>query len=134
MRAALAAEAALALVAFVPPTIVMGALFSHLSRRAQRAGRQLRARARREHAGRGGWRRRCSACCWCRALGPKFALLLIAAGYLALAVAARVACADVCGARRGARWRSRCGRRRWRSSTSPKAATSSATQKASWPP
>ena len=34
LPAAIAAEAVLALVAFGPPTIVMGALFSHLSRRA----------------------------------------------------------------------------------------------------
>ena len=38
LRAALGAEAVLALVAFGPPTLVMGALFSHLSDRATAAG------------------------------------------------------------------------------------------------
>jgi spermidine synthase len=38
MGAALAAEAALALLAFLPPTLLMGALFSHLSTQARRAG------------------------------------------------------------------------------------------------
>ncbi len=38
MAAAVAAEALLALVAFGPPTIVMGALFSHLCARANASG------------------------------------------------------------------------------------------------
>ena len=63
----------------------MGALFSHLSTRARRIRRQFRARDRRQH----GWARR-SRRFVCGVLlvtdvGAKFALLLVAAGYLLLA-------------------------------------------------
>jgi spermidine synthase len=80
---ALVAEAVPALLAFGPPTFVMGALFSHLSRCAHARGvgfgralgvNTLGAAAAPVLFGVLG----------CPALGPKFALLLVAAGYLAL--------------------------------------------------
>jgi spermidine synthase len=85
MASALAAEAAIAAVAFALPTIVMGALFSHLCARAQVAhhgiGRAL------------GFNTLGAACApivfgvlCVPLLGPKIALLLVAAGYLALAL------------------------------------------------
>jgi spermidine synthase len=84
MPAAVAAEAALALLAFGPPTIVMGALFSHLSRSASVAGvsfgRALGVNTLAAAAA--------PAICGVvavPALGPKVALLLTAAGYLVLA-------------------------------------------------
>jgi spermidine synthase len=82
--AALAAEAALAVLAFGLPTIAMGAVFSHLGRSASAAGlsfgravgvNMLAAAA-------------APAVCGVvavPALGPKAVLLLIAAGYLAVA-------------------------------------------------
>ena len=83
MAAALAAEAALAAAAFLPPTLVMGALFSHLGTHARAAGigfgRVL------------GFNTLGAAVApllfgvlLVPAIGPKFALLLVAAGYLAL--------------------------------------------------
>jgi spermidine synthase len=83
MRTAMAAEAVLALVAFGPATLVMGALFSHLGTLAGRAGvgfgralgvNTLGAAAAPLLFG-------VLLTPW---LGPKFTLLLIAAGYLAL--------------------------------------------------
>jgi spermidine synthase len=80
---ALAAEALLAIAAFLLPTFVMGALFSHLSMHAHAAGigfghslgiNTLGAAAAPLLFG----------VCLLPALGPKFALLLVAAGYLAL--------------------------------------------------
>ena len=86
LAAPLAAEALLALVAFLPPTLVMGALFSHLCSQAAQAGigwgRCL------------GWNTLGAAAAPLAfgvlavpALGAKAALLLVAAGYLALASA-----------------------------------------------
>jgi len=80
---ALAAEAALAVLAFGPPTIVMGAVFSHLSRAASQAGVSfgravgvnLLAAAAAPIA--------CVVAV--PAIGPKAALLVIALGYLAAA-------------------------------------------------
>lgn len=80
---ALAAEAALALVAFAVPTLVMGALLSHLCRSAHRAGvnfgralgiNMLAAAAAPAIVG----------VLIVPALGPKLALLLVVLGYLAL--------------------------------------------------
>jgi spermidine synthase len=83
MTAALAAEGLLALVAFGPPTLVMGALFSHLSRAANAAGVSFgRALGINTLAG-------ATAPALCGVLlvpllGPKLALLLIVLGYLAV--------------------------------------------------
>ena len=84
LSAALAAEATVALIAFGPPTFVMGALFSHLSARASASGLSF------------GQALGANTLAAAAAplvfgvlafplLGPKFALLLIAVGYLALA-------------------------------------------------
>jgi len=83
LSAALAAEAALAVVAFGPPTLVMGALFSHLGTEARGAGLGL---------GRALGANTLGAACapllfgvlGVPLLGPKFALLAVAGGYLAL--------------------------------------------------
>lgn len=83
MASALAAEAGVALAAFGLPTIVMGALFSHLGTQARVAGvgfgralgvNTLGAAAAPALFG----------VLLVPALGPKFALLLVVAGYLAL--------------------------------------------------
>ena len=83
MASALAAEAALALAAFGLPTLAMGALFSHLSTQAQAGGidfgrclgvNTLGAAAAPLLFG----------VLLVPAMGPKFALLLVAGGYLAL--------------------------------------------------
>jgi len=84
MRSALFAEAALALVAFLPPTIVMGALFSHLSTRATESGVSFGRAIGINTAG------AAIAPFVCGVLlvthfGAKIALLLVAAGYLLLA-------------------------------------------------
>ncbi len=82
MAAALFAEALLALVAFGPATLVMGALFSHLSRSANAAGISFgRALGINTLAA-------AAAPAFCGvlllpSLGPKLALLLIVLGYLA---------------------------------------------------
>ncbi|HEY5374528.1 MAG TPA: fused MFS/spermidine synthase, partial [Polyangiaceae bacterium] len=80
--AALAAEALLALVAFGLPTIVMGALFSHLSRTASAAGvsfgRALGINTLAAAAAPALW-----GVLAVPAFGPKTALLMIVAGYLA---------------------------------------------------
>ena len=84
LGAALAAEATVALIAFAPPTLVMGALFSHLSARASASGFSF------------GQALGANTLAAAAAplvfgvlafplLGPKFSLLLIAVGYLALA-------------------------------------------------
>ncbi len=83
LGAALAAEAAVALVAFGPPTVVMGALFSHLSARASASGFSF---------GRALGANTLAAAAAPLAfgviafplLGPKLSLLLIAVGYLAV--------------------------------------------------
>ena len=83
VAAALGAELTLAILAFAPPAAVMGALFSHLSDRAQRAGlgygralgiNTLGAAAAPALVGVLG----------IPALGPKWLLVLLALGYLAL--------------------------------------------------
>jgi spermidine synthase len=83
MTAAVLAEAVPALLAFGPATVVMGALFSHLSRRAHATGigfgRALGVNTLGAAVA--------PALCGVLALpafGPKLALLLIAVGYLAL--------------------------------------------------
>lgn len=83
MTAALAAEAALATAAVLLPTLIMGALFSHLSTSARAAGIGFGCALGVNTLG--------SAVAplvfgvlLVPALGPKFALLLIAVGYLAL--------------------------------------------------
>ncbi|TAK83682.1 MAG: spermidine synthase [Aquabacterium sp.] len=83
MGSALAAEAVLAVAAFLPPTLVMGALFSHLSTQARAAGIAF---------GRSLGINTLGAAVappvfgvlLLPALGPKLALLLVAAGYLVL--------------------------------------------------
>lgn len=86
MANALLAEAALAALAFGPPTLLMGAVFSHLAARAARAGLGL------------GRPLACNTLgaalapplfgvLLAGALGPKDALLVIAAGYAVLALA-----------------------------------------------
>ncbi|HVZ73355.1 MAG TPA: MnmC family methyltransferase [Polyangia bacterium] len=83
MPAAIAAEALLAVTAFGPATIVMGALFSHLAGRAIAGGVSLGTALGVNTLGAA-----VAPALWgvavVPALGPKRALLLIAAGYLAL--------------------------------------------------
>jgi spermidine synthase len=82
MTAAVAVEALLAVLAFGPPTLVMGALFSHLSRTANEAGvsfgRALGANMLPAAAAPIVFGVLAGP-----ALGPKVALLLVVAGYLA---------------------------------------------------
>lgn len=83
MAAAVAGEAAMALAAFALPTLVMGALFSHLSTQARCAGVPMGHALAFNTLG-------AAAAPWLfgvlllPALGPKFALLIVAAAYLAL--------------------------------------------------
>ena len=83
LRAAMGAEAVLALVAFGPPTLVMGALFAHLSDRATASGihfgRALGVNTLGAAAAPALW-----GVLVAPVLGPKVALLLISIGYLAL--------------------------------------------------
>jgi len=83
LRAAIGAEAVLALVAFGPPTLVMGALFSHLGHRATAAGiafgRALGVNTLGAAAAPAFW-----GVLVVPRLGAKGALLLVALGYLAL--------------------------------------------------
>lgn len=83
MAAALTAEAALALAAFGVPTLVMGALFSHLSTQARAGGigfgRSLGVNTLGAAAA-----PLLFGVLLVPALGPKGALLIVAAGYLAL--------------------------------------------------
>jgi len=83
LGAALAAEAVLALAAFGPATVVMGALFSHLAGRAVACGagfgRALGVNTLGAAAAPAVW-----GVLAVPALGPKRALLLLSVGYLAL--------------------------------------------------
>jgi Spermidine synthase len=83
MSSALFAEAVLAVLAFLPPTIVMGSLFSHLCTRAAESGVSFGRAIGINTAG------AAAAPFICGVLlvphvGAKFAMLLIAAGYLLL--------------------------------------------------
>src|SRR5262249_19164303 len=84
LPAAVAAEAALALTAFGPATIVMGALFSHLADRAQAGGVGL-GRALGANTLGAAAAPAALGVLVVPALGPKAALALIAVGYLVLA-------------------------------------------------
>ncbi len=83
MAAAIGAEAALALIAFGPPTIVMGALFSHLCSRASAAGMSF-GRALGVNTLGAAAAPFVLGVLALPALGPKLALLSIGMGYLAL--------------------------------------------------
>jgi len=83
MAAALAAEAALAAAAFLLPTFMMGAVFSHLSSTARAAGIGF-GRALGVNTAGGAFAPLAFGVLLLPALGPKAALLLVAAGYLAL--------------------------------------------------
>ncbi|MEO6598755.1 MAG: spermidine synthase [Polyangiaceae bacterium] len=83
VAAAIAAEAVPALFAFGPATLVMGALFSHLSRRAHAAGLGF-GRALGVNTLGAAAAPALFGVLVLPAWGPKFALLLIAVGYLAL--------------------------------------------------
>ncbi len=83
MATALAAEALLAIAAFLPPTLVMGALFSHLSTRARQAGIGF-GRALGVNTLGAALAPVLFGVVLVPAAGPKIALLLVAAGYLAL--------------------------------------------------
>ncbi|CAN7730766.1 fused MFS/spermidine synthase [Variovorax sp. LjRoot290] len=85
MASALSAEAALALIAFLPPTIVMGALFSHLCIEAQ-SGHHSFGRALGFNTLGAAAAPLLFGVVLVPALGPKVALLLVAAAYLALAL------------------------------------------------
>jgi spermidine synthase len=85
MASALAAEAVLALAAFGLPTFVMGALFSHLATQA-RAAQQSLGRALGFNTLGAAAAPLLFGVLLAPALGPKFALLLVAGGYLALAL------------------------------------------------
>jgi len=84
MSSALFAEATLALLAFFPPTFVMGALFSHLSTRAGESGVSFGRAIGINTAGAAVAPFLCGVLLVTH-VGTKFALLLIAAGYLLLA-------------------------------------------------
>jgi spermidine synthase len=84
LSAALAAEALLALVAFGLPTLVMGALFCHLCRSAQRAGVSF-GRAFGVNLLAAAVAPALLGVVVVPAIGPKPALLLVILGYLALA-------------------------------------------------
>jgi spermidine synthase len=85
MAAALAAEAALATAAFLLPTLLMGALFSHLGTTARAAGISF-GRALGVNTLGAAVAPLLFGVIFVPALGPMFALLLVAAGYLALSV------------------------------------------------
>jgi spermidine synthase len=87
MGSALAAEAALALAAFGLPTVAMGALFSHLCVRAGAAGVSF-GRALAANTGGAALAPLLFGVVGVPAVGPKASLLLVVAGYLALAVPA----------------------------------------------
>jgi spermidine synthase len=82
--AAIAGEAALALAAFGPPTVVMGALFSHLSTQARAGGHSL-GRALGFNTLSAAAAPMLCGLLLVPMLGPKAGLLIIASGYLALA-------------------------------------------------
>jgi spermidine synthase len=82
MTAAIGAEAVLAFLAFGPPTIVMGALFSHLGRAANATGISF-GRALGVNTLAAAAAPAISGVLAVPALGPKIALALIALGYLA---------------------------------------------------
>lgn len=84
MAAALVAEAALALAAFALPTVAMGALFSHLAEEAHVAGQGV-ARALGVNMLGAAAAPLLFGVLLVPAIGPKFALLLVATGYLARA-------------------------------------------------
>jgi spermidine synthase len=86
MGAALSAEAALALLAFGAPTFVMGALFCHLAAEARAAGASL-GRALGVNTLGAAAAPALFGVVALPLLGPKVALLVIAAGYLLLAAA-----------------------------------------------
>lgn len=86
MAAAVAAEAALAVAAFGLPTLVMGALFSHLATEARAAGIGL-GRALGVNTLGAAAAPLLFGVVLVPQLGPKASLLLVAAGYLALASA-----------------------------------------------
>ncbi len=83
MAAALAAEAAIAAAAFLLPTVVMGALFSHLGTSARAAGIGF-GRALGLNTLGAALAPLLFGVLLVPALGPRLALLLVAAGYLAL--------------------------------------------------
>jgi spermidine synthase len=84
MPSALAAEAAMALAAFAVPTLVMGALFSHLCTEARAAGHSL-GRALAFNTLGAGAAPIVFGMLLAPTLGPKAALLLVALAYVALA-------------------------------------------------
>jgi spermidine synthase len=83
MGSALFAEAVLAFVAFLPPTIVMGALFSHLSTQAAESGVSFGRAIGINTAGAALAPFLCGVLLVTQ-VGAKVALLIVAAGYLAL--------------------------------------------------
>ncbi|WP_233505969.1 fused MFS/spermidine synthase [Rhodoferax lacus] len=85
MAAAIAAEAAMALAAFALPTLVMGALFSHLTTQARSAGVPF-GRALAFNTLGAAAAPLLFGVLLAPAIGPKFALLMVAAGYLVLAL------------------------------------------------
>lgn len=85
MASALTAEAVIAVVAFALPTMVMGALFSHLCTRAKAAGHSVGRALGVNTLGAASAPIAFGVLC-VPLLGPKIALLLVAAGYLALAL------------------------------------------------
>jgi spermidine synthase len=84
MAAALAGEAAMAWLAFALPTLVMGALFSHLCTQAQAAGHTFGRALAFNTLGAAAAPSLCGVL-MAPLLGPKPALLIVAAGYLVLA-------------------------------------------------
>jgi spermidine synthase len=83
MSSAIAAESFTAIVAFGPPTVAMGALFSHLNNSAHQAGMSF-GRALGANTLGAAFAPLVFGVLALPTLGPKFALLSIAAGYLLL--------------------------------------------------
>jgi spermidine synthase len=80
MVAALASEAALAALAFGPPTVVMGMLFSHLTAQARAGGHSVGVALGFNTLGAAA-APLCFGLLWVPAVGPKGALLAVAAAY-----------------------------------------------------
>jgi spermidine synthase len=85
MTAALASEAALALVAFGPATVVMGMLFSHLTAQARAAGHSVGAAMGFNTLG-AAVAPLCFGLLLAPAMGPKWALWAVVAAYAAAAI------------------------------------------------
>ncbi len=85
MTAALASEAALAVIAFGPATVVMGMLFSHLTAQARAAGHSVGAAMGCNTLG-AAVAPLCFGLLFAPAMGPKWALWVLVAAYAVMAI------------------------------------------------